>query len=140
MPKAGTHWENRLKRCLLCFGKTKVMIRIQGKLKNLLETIVEYDDSDDRLPLVLCNNCKRNLYSDNKENLKTLPNFSSLESSKKIKTRLSEKVTCDCYICQLAREPGHKNFSIPESSNISSKPNLMNHETNKKISGILFHV
>lgn len=63
-----------------------------GKLKVYVEKIFEYDASNERLPVVSCSSCKRNLYIIKKdtENKAKLQLFSDLESLKKI-TRLSNK-------------------------------------------------
>lgn len=136
MPKAGTHAENRFKICLLCFGKSKVMVKIDRKLKDLVMNNVEYDCSDERLPAAVCINCKKNLYQikKNSENKAKLPIFSDLESLRKMNTRLSSKSLCDCYICQLVRSSVPTNFRSSESQNIVQEKGLSK-LTNKKVLG-----
>lgn len=113
MPKARTHKENREKICLLCFGKTKCMYSVKGKLKNLVEEYLEYDDLDERLPSVVCSTCKRDLYKlkNSSEHCVKLSNLSDLKAILS-STRSSDNDTCYCVVCELARKPACGNFAI----------------------------
>lgn len=138
MPKAGTHNENRSKVCLLCFGRSKVMSLVQGKLKSYVEKMYEYDPCDERLPNAVCTTCKRKLYivKDDTENTVKLSIFSDLEPLKNIKTRLSSKALCNCYVCQLVRYSVPTNILLSESKSSTSKK-CFTDITNKEISGII---
>lgn len=98
------------------------MILVEGKIKVLVKKQFEYDTSDDRLPLVICNSCKRDLYRIKNDNQKTvkLPDFTNLTSLKK-STRSNRHNSCDCHICQLARKPSFNNFSNFAKNNVLPK-------------------
>lgn len=134
MPKAATQEENLLKICLICFGKAKVMKRVEGKLKSYMQKMFEYDFSEERLPLAFCTICKRRLYENlnDTENTVNLTIFSDLEPLKRVNTRLSRKGLCSCHICQLAKNSVPNNFRTSASKNISP----LNEVSNERISGI----
>jgi hypothetical protein len=115
MPKdhAGTHEENRRRICLLCFGKTKTMIEIRGILQIEVSNIFEYDVSNERLPVVLCTGCKRNIYrikNGTEKNVLLPTNISDIRPIRR-STRSNVTLQCNCYICELARMPRIGNFS-----------------------------
>lgn len=131
---AGTHEENRFKVCLLCFGKTKVMIKIGGNLQNLVEAIFQYDKSDGRLPVVLCSGCKRDIYRVKNGTHKDirLPDISKISVLKRF-TRSNASALCNCHVCIVARTPKAGNFAkngiLPKRKSI-----LCNNETTSKCS------
>lgn len=137
MPKARTHQENRHEVCLLCFGKTKKMLLVQGALKSHIEKYFTYDTDDDRLPLVVCTSCKRDIYKikdDPQQSIK-LPDFSSLKPVTKF-TRSSNDTPCACHICELARKPKTKNFGNFAKGNIlPERKSILTKGTAERVSG-----
>lgn len=133
MLKARTHDENRNQVCLLCFGKTKEMFLVKERLKELVKKHVEYDETDERLPRVLCATCKRDLsrIEAGSGQFVRLSKFSDLQTLRK-STRSSDTRLCGCQICELARKPAHGNFAI---GNIMSKrQSILRETTNIQVS------
>ena len=133
MPKARTHDENRNQICLLCFGKTKEMLLFKERLKELVNKHVEYDETDERLPRVLCATCKRDLsrIEAGSEQCVRLPNFFDLQTLRK-STRSSDTRLCDCQIYELARKPADGNFAI--GNILPKRQSILRKKTNTQVS------
>lgn len=138
MTKPRTHDENRLQICLLCFGKTKTMHLIKGACEILIRKHFEYDKADDRLPLVLCSGCKRDLYriEDTEEKTIRLPDVSELRPIKK-NTRSNSKLMCDCCVCELARKPAFGNLNFAKGNVLPARKSILADTTNVQIKGIV---
>lgn len=103
------HEENCKKICLLCFGKTKTMFFITGKLKTEVEKVFDYNSNDDCLPKVICSTCKSDLYTNKVDSGKEIK--LSIFPEIKLKPATRSNTVCDCYICQLAKMPRCGNFA-----------------------------
>lgn len=113
-----SHDENRQSFCLICLKRKNLMRKIEGALKNHVLEIVDFDPNDERLPTVVCASCKILVYkalkSENKSQIIKLPDYSGFKKIKKT-TRTQKEILCDCSLCELARKPGHVNFSQKET-------------------------
>ena len=121
-----THNENRSKVCLLCFQKGSTM-RSAGSPENLTRIqeyfFENYDPSDLKLPIGICSCCNRKLLNLENKKLgkdkdKPLPevilpdpvDFSKLQFPASItRSRGGDLQSCDCDICEIAREEIFKN-------------------------------
>lgn len=120
--KAHTHEENRKLFCLFCIKKKTSIKIIKGALKDHVEKLFNCDLQDERLPTAICSACQIRLYATLKEkesereklNSLKLPDYSKYKKIPKA-TRSQENKLCDCYLCNLARKPGHVNFGRDES-------------------------
>lgn len=111
---AKSHDECRKCVCLLCFNKTKTMRNITKTAHKIIqEHIVSgYDESDDRLPTMLCSNCYTIIYEYNAANFThVIPifDYSSLKQNLRPNTR--NAIQCDCKVCEIARSSTTSNFS-----------------------------
>lgn len=112
--KRGNHEENRYKLCLLCLKKFKKWCEIKGCLKEkLLEICSDYNPSDERIPAVLCNFCKINVYKcyKNKNKIKVPDLYSEFAPLPKT-TRQSENITCVCKLCEMVGYNSVPNFCL----------------------------
>lgn len=110
------HEENRRKVCAPCgrkivFGKRKPeSFLLTEKLQNLVKNFVNtnYDISDQRFPISICNTCRLALLDREKNNFKRhlqqMPNYEDLHLRKE--TRVNRD-SCNCYICLTGRYFGH---------------------------------
>lgn len=98
-----THEENRLKVCLLCFGKVKQAKHINNSLKQTIKDryLPDYDESNEIYPKVLCGSCYIALYRCNKG--EKLPKIQVHKyPDRRINLRTGSHVDCD--ICRVAQQ------------------------------------
>ena len=115
------HDIQRMKICLICLKKKKLLFEIKDALREKIEKIVSfYNASDEKLPKVICSVCKTVIYSSlkKKENKIKLPDFSKFNYTQH-STRAKKNKKSECYLCELVTTPGHINFS--KNYNVSNK-------------------
>lgn len=96
------------------------MYPITKKLKERVDKIYNYDANDERLPVVLCSSCQREIYRV-EENTKLNFADTSQFSVDKI-ARVGATTPCKCQLCELSRMPrkGHvfKRICLPPRRSI----------------------
>lgn len=107
---ARTHEENRSIICFICMQKKKQNYSITGSLKGRMVKLCNYNSADDRLPNVLCVNCKINVIqltkndkTDSNSQKIILPDYSHWKT---INTRSMNAGKCKCDLCKLAVTAG----------------------------------
>jgi hypothetical protein len=102
-----SHDENRSRVCLFCCGKSsrsKFSNILPGsKLEKLINVTIKYNALDKRVPDVVCDKCRRKLYSSNIVLTANLKQFYDKSHNTRTTPTASNKV-CDCKICQIANQ------------------------------------
>ena len=131
-----SHDKNRDKCCLVCWRWTKMALNdsLKDGIKNLFS--VNFDYTDRRIPLGICNTCRRGLYDYNKSkvNSKNLELVHRTFDFINIPPSTRSELVCSCKICLVAKGPvkvgNFKKFSgparkletIPENTNPTPGP------------------
>lgn len=109
------HEENRIKVCAPCgkkivnknksYNSFRVTERIQILINKFLKQ--DFDVSDPKYPLSVCNTCRNILLDHEKGNVKRqlpiMPNYQDVTLPKETRSNDS----CNCYICLTGRYKGH---------------------------------
>ena len=119
MPKKLTHEACRAKVCAICYGRSgnKANQKVTAHLELGMRSFVfpEYNMSDERFPVGLCDTCRLTLLEQMKgESLRdgkpirelVLPDPTCYQAKPSKVTRLSSSQDCQCLICSLARMNG----------------------------------
>lgn len=128
-----SHEQNRRKICLLCFCRTKSMFPIVKKLKEKVAKVYDYDANDERLPVVVCNGCRRDLYRLDDDPKKTVSFANTSKLSLKRVTRSNGNTPCNCKVCQFARMPRTDHFA--KGASLPPRQRILKDITNSEIIG-----